>query len=234
MIREERGVVPSAVMNIAPGSNVELVLEMDVLKEKIDVRRAIIHDIEGERYILSQTTPPVRASDLGKDARVTRLTRKGDQLHRWGFSGKLEEIIREYPLNPSRTVLALCIRKTSPFETYNLRMHYRVRPGSEWSARIEVDSLPVNLIDISIGGALFSHGIENPFEYNRALQVSYTGSDGTRHLIPAVVRRAWTPPDARCSGLEFVAIRFTHLDKELERELAREIMELQRGSLYKV
>jgi hypothetical protein len=221
-------------MNLVPGSNVELILEMDVLKEKIDVRRAIIHDIEGDRYILSQTTPPVRPSDIGKDARVTRLIRKGDQLHRWGFSGKLEEILREYPLNGSRTVLALCIRKTSPFETYNLRMHYRVRPGSEWSARIAVDSMPVNLIDISIGGALFSHGSEKPFEYNRAVQMTYTGVDGTRHSIPAVVRRVWTPDDARCSGLEFVAIRFTRLDRELERELAREIMEIQRGSLYKV
>lgn len=221
-------------MNIAPGSNVELILEMDVLKEKIDVRRAIIHDIEGDRYILSQTTPPVRPSDIGKDARVTRLTRKGDQLHRWGFSGKLEEILREYPLNASRTVQALCIRKTSPFETYNLRMHYRVRPGSEWSTRITVDSMPVNLIDISIGGALFSHGIEKPFEYNRVLQVTYTGGDGTRHLIPAEVRRVWIPHDARSSGLEFVAVRFTRLDRELERELSREIMEIQRGSLYKV
>jgi hypothetical protein len=228
------GFVPLTVMNIDPGSNVELILELDVLKEKIDVRRAIIHDIEGDRYILSQTTPPVRPSDVGKDARVTRLTRKGDQLHRWGFSGKLEEIIRKYPLNPTRTVPALCIRKTSPLETYNLRMHYRVRPGSEWSARIEVDSLPVNLIDISIGGALFSHGIEKPFEYNQAVQVTYRGSDETLHLIPAVVRRVWTPSDARCSGLEFVAIRFTHMQKELERELGREIMEIQRGSLYKV
>jgi hypothetical protein len=234
MIREERGVVPSTVMNIAPGSNVELVLEMDVLKEKIDVRRAIIHDIEGDRYILSQTTPLVRPSDLGKVARVTRLTRKGDQLQRWGFSGRLEEIIREYPLISSRTVPALSIRKTSPFETFNLRMHYRVRPGSEWSSRIEVDSMPVNLIDISLGGALFSHGLEKPFEYNSTLEVTYTGSDGTRHPMPAVVRRVWTPPDERYSGLEFVAIRFTYLGKELERELAREIMEIQRGSLYKV
>jgi len=222
------------VMNLSPGSNVEIILEMDVLKEKIDVRRAIIHDVDGNRYILSQTNPPVRPSDIGKDARVTRLTRKGDHLHRWGFSGKLEEIIREYPLNPSRTVQALGIRKTSPFETCNLRMHYRVRPGSEWSARIEVDSMPVNLIDISIGGALFSHGSANPFGYNTAVQVTYTGGDGARHLIPAVVRRVWTPPDARCSGLEFVAIRFTQLDKELERELAREIMELQRASRYRV
>jgi len=222
------------VMSIGPGSNVELVLEMDVLKEKIDVRRAIVHDVEGDRYILSQTTPPVRFSDVGKEARVTRLTRKGDQLHRRGFSGTLEEIIREYMLNSSKTVPALVIRRTSGFETYNLRMHYRVRPGSEWSTRIAVDSQAVNLIDLSIGGALFSHGIESPFEHNRPVEVTYTGSDGTRHAIPAVVRRVWTPPDARCNGIEFVAVRFTRLEKELERELAREIMELQRGALYKV
>jgi len=221
-------------MNIGPGSNVELVLEMDVLKEKIDVRRAIVHDVEGDRYILSQTSPPVRLSDVGKDARVTRLIRNGDQLHRRGFSGMLEEILRDYPLTSSRTVQALVIRRTSGLETYNLRMHYRVRPGSEWSTRIAVDSQAVNLIDISIGGALFSHGIEHPFEHNRTVEVSYTGSDGTRHAIPAVVRRVWTPQDARCDGIEFVAVRFTHLEKELERELAREIMELQRGSLYKV
>ncbi|HNQ02118.1 MAG TPA: hypothetical protein PKN59_07485, partial [Syntrophales bacterium] len=83
-------------------------------------------------------------------------------------------------------------------------------------------------------GALFSHGIERPFEHNRPVEVTYRGSDGTRHTIPAVVRRVWTPPDARCGGIEFVAVRFTRLEKELERELAREIMELQRGSLYKV
>jgi len=225
---------PSTVMNIGPGSNVELVLEMDVLKEKIDVRRAIVHDVEGDRYILSQTSPPVRLSDVGKDARVTRLIRNGDQLHRRGFSGMLEEILRDYPLTSSRTVQALVIRRTSGFETYNLRMHYRVRPGSEWSTRIEVDRQAVHLIDISIGGALFSHGIERPFEHNRTVEVTYTGSDGTRHAIPAVVRRVWTPQGARCDGIEFVAVRFTHLEKELERELAREIMELQRGTLYKV
>jgi len=225
---------PSTVMNIGPGSNVELVLEMDVLKEKIDVRRAIVHDVEGDRYILSQTSPPVRLSDVGKDTRVTRLIRNGDQLHRRGFSGMLEEILRDYPLTSSRTVQALVIRRTSGFETYNLRMHYRVRPGSEWSTRIEVDRQAVHLIDISIGGALFSHGIERPFEHNRTVEVTYTGSDGTRHAVPAVVRRVWTPQGARCDGIEFVAVRFTHLDKELERELAREIMELQRGTLYKV
>ena len=221
-------------MNIGPGSNVEIILELDELKETIDVRRAIVHDVEGDRFILSQTTPPVRLSDVGKQARVTRLTRKGDRHHRRGFTAMLEGIIREYPLNFSRTVPALVIRKTSGFESYNLRMHYRVRPGSGWPTHIEVDSRAVNLIDISIGGALFSHDIEHPFEHNRTVEVIYRDSDGTRHAIPAVVRRVWAPSDARCDGIEFVAVRFTHMDRELERELAREIMGIQRGAIYKV
>jgi len=221
-------------MNIGPGSNVDLILEMDLVTEKIDVRRANIYDVEGDRFILSQTTPPVRASDVGKDARLTRLIQKGSQLVRLGFSGKIAEIIRDYPLNASRTVQALGIRKTSPFDTYNLRMHYRVRPGADWSARIEVDASVVNLLDISLGGARFSHDGKNPLEHGQAVQVTYTDPDGKQHQIPAEVKRVWIPQDARHTGLEFVAIRFTHLDKELERELGREIMELQRGALYKV
>jgi hypothetical protein len=226
--------VPAAIMNIGPGSNVDLILEMDLLGEKIDVRRANVYDVEGERFILSQTTPPVRASDVGKDARLTRLMQRGNQLARLGFSGKIIEIIRDYPLNASQVVQALRIRKTSPFDTYNLRMHYRVRPGADWSARIEVDEAAVNLLDISLGGASFSHNGKDSFEYGRIVQVTYRDPNGEKHPIPAEVKRVWTPEDARHTGLEFVAIRFTHLDKELERDLGREIMELQRGALYKV
>lgn len=72
---------------------------MDVLKEKIDVRRAIIHDIRGTGISSPKrrlpSGPPISGKTPGLPA--THLTRKGDQLHRWGFSGKIEEIIREYP-----------------------------------------------------------------------------------------------------------------------------------------
>jgi hypothetical protein len=60
-----------------------------------------------------------------------------------------------------------------------------------------VDSQPVHPIDISIGGALFSHGIERPLRHNRTVEVAYRGSDGTGNAIPAVVRRVWTPSDKR-------------------------------------
>lgn len=220
-------------MNIGPGSNVEIILDLDPLKETIDVRRAIIHDVDGERYILSQTTPPARASHVGKDVRVTRLHREGDQLVRHGFRGRLTGIIRDYSLNSFRHAQALDVLKTSPFESYNLRMHYRVRPGSEWSTRVTIDFRPVNLLDISLGGALFSHGGQTPFVFGEAVQVAYRGEDGTRHLIGAVVKRVWEPREGSCAGLQCVAVRFTQMDKDLERELGREIMEIQRSSLCK-
>ena len=221
-------------MNIGPGSNVDLILDMDPVAEKIDVRRASVYDVEGESFTLSQTTPPIRLSDMGKDARLTRLMRRGNQLVRLGFSGKLSDIIRDYPLNDSRTVQALLMRKTSPFDTYNLRMHYRVRPGADWPGRIAVNGAAVSLLDISLGGALFCHGGENTFEHGRTIQVIYTDPNEGDHAIEAVVKRVWTPRDARGAGRECVAVKFLGLGKELERELGRELMELQRAALYKV
>jgi hypothetical protein len=221
-------------MDIGPGSSVELILQLDLLKEKIDVRRAIIYDVEGDEYILSQTTPAVRPSDMGKIASVTRLILKGDQPVRWGFTGTLIDIIRNYRLGSSEEVIALCVRKTSRIETHNLRMHYRVRPGANWSTRIAVDLMPVNLIDISLGGVLFSQSGAKSFEPGQEVQVTYTGPDGKQHMILSIVKRAWSAGESSHNGLEFAALQFTHLEKEMERDLGREIMELQRASIYKV
>jgi len=221
-------------MDIGPGSSVDLILQLDLLKEKIDVRRAIIYDVEGDEYILSQTMPAIRPSDMGNIASVTRLIHKGDQPVRRGFSGTLIDFIRNYRLGSSDEVVALCVRKTSRIETHNLRMHYRVRPGANWSTRIAVDLMPVNLIDISLGGVLFSHSSGKTFEPGRQVQVTYTGPDRKPHTIRSIVKRAWSAGETAHSGLEFVALQFTHLEMELERELGREIMELQRASLYKL
>ncbi|HEX7534932.1 MAG TPA: PilZ domain-containing protein, partial [Syntrophales bacterium] len=151
-----------------------------------------MYDSEGNQYILSQTSPPIRKSDLGKSFNITSLIRRGDQRVRCGFLGTLEDIISDYQLTSRQRVLALSVVRTSPIETYNLRRHYRVRPAKEWSKRIEVDSMPVNLIDISLGGTLFTHSKEKPIEYGQELQVMYTDNDGNRHIIPSMVKRVWT------------------------------------------
>lgn len=222
-------------MDIHPGSSVDLILLYDPLKEEArSVRKATVYDTEVDRYILSQTSPPIRKADLGKSVNITSLIRRGDQRVRCGFFGKLFDIIIDYQLNSYQKVLALSIVRTSPIETYNLRLHYRVRPGKEWSKRIEIDSMPVNLIDISLGGTLFTHSKEKPLEYGQELRVIYTDNDGNRHVIPSIVKRVWTPLEMRHTDLEYTAIQFLDMDKTLERELGREIMEIQRGAVSKV
>jgi hypothetical protein len=223
------------IMDIHPGSSVDLILHLDPLKEEArSFRRATVYDAEGEQYILSQTTPPIRKSDLGKSVNITSLIRRGDLRVRCGFFGKLHDIISDYQLNSHKKVLALTVVRTSPIETYNLRLHYRVRPGKDWSRRIEVDSMPVNLIDISLGGTLFIHSNENPIEYGQEIQVAYTDNDGNRHIIPSTVKRVWTPLEMRHTGIEYVAVQFMNMDKDLERELGREIIEIQRAAICKV
>jgi hypothetical protein len=222
-------------MDIHPGSSVDLILHLDPLKEEArSFRRATVYDAEGNQYIISQTTPPIRKSDLGKAVNISSLIRRGDQKVRCGFFGTLEDIISDYQLNSRQKVLALSVVRTSPIETYNLRLHCRVRPGTEWSKRIEVDSMRLNLIDISLGGTLFSHSGEKPIEYGQELQVVYTDIKGTRHVIPSLVKRVWTPMEKRHIKLEYVAVQFMNMDKDLERVLGREIMEIQRAAICKV
>ena len=124
-------------MDIHPGSSVDLILLYDPLKEEArSVRKATVYDTEGDQYILSQTSPPIRKADLGKSVNITSLIRRGDQRVRCGFFGKLFDIIIDYQLNSHQKVLALSIVRTSSIESYNLRLHYRVRPGKDWSKRI--------------------------------------------------------------------------------------------------
>ena len=91
-------------MKIGSGSSVDLVLNMDLLKETTEVRRAVIYDMEDNTYILSPTTPPLRHSSIGMIYRITHLNRLGDQYIRYGFEGKLIDIVKDYQLNSSQSV----------------------------------------------------------------------------------------------------------------------------------
>jgi hypothetical protein len=87
---------------MGPGYSVDLVLNMDLLKETIDVRKSLIYDVEGNHFILSQTTPTIKKYDIGKFIHITHLKRQDDEYVRHGFSGKLIEAIKGYRLNSNQ------------------------------------------------------------------------------------------------------------------------------------
>ena len=221
-------------MRIGPGSSVDLVLHLDLLKETTEVRRAVIYDTEDNTYTLSQTNPPVKRSSIGMTYHITHLTRQGDQYARYGFEGKLIDIIKDYRLNSYQSVQASIFRRQSGLDMYDLRVHYRVRPGVDWSYTFSLESRPVNLINISLGGALFSHSGKNKIEVGQTVQVMGQGTDGEQLPgILAKVKRVWAPLESRQTGLEFVAVQFSTRDAGLVRELGREILQTHRGAVYK-
>ena len=222
-------------MKIGPGSSVDLVLHLDLLKETTEVRRAVIYDTEDNTYILSQTTPPLRRSSIGMIYYITHLTRQGEQHIRYGFEWKLIDLIKDYQLNSSQSVQASIFSRQSGLDTYDLRMHYRVKSGIDWVYTFSVESQPVKLLDISLGGALFSHSSKKRFVLGQAVQVTGQGSDGEQiPQIFAKVKRVWSQTvRSTQTGLEYVAVEFSARDVSLVRELGREILQIQRGAVYK-
>ena len=92
-------------MDIHPGSSVDLILHLDPLKEEArSFRKATVYDAEGDQYIISRTTPPIRKSDPGKAVNISSLIRRGDQKVRCGLFGTLEDIISDYQLNSRQKV----------------------------------------------------------------------------------------------------------------------------------
>jgi hypothetical protein len=218
---------------MGPGYSVDLVLNMDLLKETVDIRKSLIYDVEGNYFILSQTTPTIKKYDIGKFIHITHLKEQGNQYVRHGFSGKLIEAIKDYHLNSNQAVPALRIKKLSGIEDYDLRMYYRLRPGADWPFIFEIAAQPAQVLDVSLGGASFSLNSKRDYEPAQTIDLICSDTNGERHSILAKIKRVWHPANLAKSDVKFVAVQFLRKDMSLNKELEREILQVQRGALYK-
>jgi hypothetical protein len=119
---------------------------------------------------------------------ITHLSRQGDQNIRYGFDGKLIDIIKDYRLHSSQLVQASIFHRRSRLYSFDLRMHFRVKPAIDWAFRFSLESQPVNLINISLGGALFCRKDITRLEPGQTVQVTGQASDGEQ-LPPILSRR---------------------------------------------
>ena len=216
-----------------PGLNVNIVITVDIQKEATDVRGAIIYDINGADVILSQTNPPfTRGRHIGKDVSVTYLIRENNDVARYGFEGKVVDIIKEYSLSSSNTVPAIRVKRYTGFKQYDLRMHYRVRPKlNDVSIALYLENEKVNLLDISIGGALFCHKSNRPIEPGKIGKIILS-IDGQRFQIDVRNLAAWFPSDAgRQSDLQYVRVQFLNMDKACNHLLNVKLLAIQREIL---
>ena len=219
--------------DIKPGMSVNIVANVDMGKELIDVRNAMVYDVEGTRIILSQTTPPFTSYSLGNDITVTYLVKSKERLNRIGFSGKVDKILDDYNLYSTKTVQAISIMRRSAFTTYDLRMHYRVKPKSESGIGLFLKDERASLLDISIGGARFCHAKNNPVEVGTVIQLVLS-LDGQRFIVEAKAVNVWRPYETERRGdLEYVSVHFLKLDKTCSHLLSGKILSIEREFLSK-
>lgn len=133
---------------VAPG------LAIDVVFDTGRVGRSFLQDVDGDRLVLLQTSPPLDMHYLHRHIRITFLDRdKG--LSRYGFWAEIVEL-REGYVTRGRGFPAIIARKMTEIVPCELRVHQRIRPGPSLQVRLAAESLEV--VNISQGGAQLVRG----------------------------------------------------------------------------
>jgi hypothetical protein len=113
-------------MNIKPGLPVKIVLDVDHIREKSDVRNSIIFDINENMLIMAQTEPLILKSSINKTVLLTYLARENRNVVRYGFDADIFDLIMDYELSvDNKTKAIILIKKTDPVQ-HNLRFFFRI------------------------------------------------------------------------------------------------------------
>lgn len=220
-------------MDIKPGMNINMIVSIDHLREIVDVKNSTIHDVEGKRMIVAQTDPPISRTNLDKEMFVTFMEKGPAGPSRYGFFARIVDFVKDYELKSSQKVQAIIMKKTGEVEEYNLRMFYRLEPPSDCGIVISMEGRKVNLIDISIGGAKFSHEKIHPFQPNETVKMMIEVA-GNKTGIEAMVLRVWEPENEKIrKTIAFASVQFIEIDAQLKNTLARKIRDIERDMRYR-
>jgi hypothetical protein len=219
-------------MNMSPGSNVDIVVDFDWSEETIDVRSATVYDIDDQRIILSQTSPPITTYDIGKRVKVAYAVKEKDGPARYCVTARVAEIVMDYQLSGSETTQALVVMQEGGHERFNLRLFYRLEPPSDSGMVIFLNEEKVNIVDISIGGAKFTHRKDQPVKTKEILELILQLGEESFDVEAQVVRVL--PVSGRMAKkLESVSVQFLNLDMNMKDLLSKKIRDIEREMRYR-
>jgi hypothetical protein len=143
-------------MPLQPGDTIMLIVSMNLIRERIDVRRSQVYALFEERILVAQTTPPIANAQLGAKIEATFVPPDQAQPQRVGFATTVLSLLPDYPLDGGEHVQAVAIAPPScePKPT-NLRMHCRFSASDELGLAVRIKGVSAaELVDISAGGML--------------------------------------------------------------------------------
>jgi hypothetical protein len=218
---------------IRPGSSVDIVWDDDPGRTSTRLLPSMVYDVDNDRMIVSQTTPPLTRSHLGMTLALTFLKREQRHIQRYGFSARFIDILPEYRLVSTEKVIALVFEIRSKPEVANLRWHFRVKPPSDSGLMLLSGEERMNVIDISLSGIRFSHKRKPLFKAGEIIPLALI-VDRNRLEIDAQVLTAWQPAGiGSTAGLQHVRAKFLNIFKEFEYLLGKQIFMIERRLLAK-
>jgi hypothetical protein len=151
---------------LRPQTQLELIFDVDLINDFIDVRTAMVVDINPDIIIITQSDPPIVKSMVGRSPEATFVRRDpvtGDII-RWGWRAQIKELIPNYKLHQKDadseaiTALSLTRPNTGGLTETNARMDYRLNITED--RKISIQTHPsfgrVSLFDFSAGGVLIA------------------------------------------------------------------------------
>jgi c-di-GMP-binding flagellar brake protein YcgR len=219
-------------MRIGPGSNVEIVVDFDWSRETIDVRRSTVYDIDEDKIILSQTLPPIAKHDVGKRVKVAYIVTEKDGQARYAINASLKEIIKGYRLSGSETTQAVILVAEPGEERFNLRRYYRLEPPPDSGINLFRNGEEVAILDISVGGAKFSHSKNRPLKPKQMVKLKL-GVDDKGYDVEAEVIRSVPVIGRMATVLETVAVQFLNLERNMKELFTKKILNIERDMRYK-
>lgn len=220
-------------MEIKPGLTVNIIINIDYRKEIVETKNSIIHDIIENKIIVDQPNPAISRTHIGEDIFVTYLEKDQGKFTRYGFLAKIIDFIKDYELASQQTTQAIELRKLGRPEPYNLRMFYRLEPPGNCGIDIFVNGNRVTIMDISIGGASFSHNKTHHFKDKEEIKIVLVVGERIYQIESRVVRIHEPENERVKKSLEFVSIQFINLDGHIKNDLGRKIRDIEREIRYK-
>jgi hypothetical protein len=226
---------------IQPAQHLELLFGAQEEEHRVDMRDTVIYDVYPDRksFIVAQTEPPVLKSMTGNPIEATFLWRSapGEDLKRYAFHTRIQELNTHYTLSLGQTVQAFRLAYPKDLYERNIRFSYRLKPVKQYPITLWVEGheQPLPIIEISEGGVCLSCPQLRRFSALKPgdklfITLDFNNQSQMKAQLQ-VVRRFRRPKLPR---IEFMGARFLGLSMNEQALLAAEIRKSQRVILRKM
>ena len=219
---------------LRPQRQIDLIVSVDFVRERIDVRATVIYDSDQsqKRLVIAQTNPPILKSMVGRRVEATMLIREDQEgpQKRIGYQTKILEFMSEYQLREGAPEQAVAIGyPAGPLKDTSVRLHYRVQPSRahQVSVSISGETERVNLLDLSLGGLLISYDGRTEYRPGQRISLILTIKETPIPIIGEAIRIF----DREGSKLIFVGIKFTEIETQAAKLIQETVSEIMREDL---